>query len=218
MAAFYATRGFVVVIPDYRLVPKAVFPQPAEDVRDALFWAIQNPDSLVSPTSPRPDLENVLMMGHSAGAAHIATMHLHPDVMKNCQELRSKIKGIILVSGPHDVHDVSPTSADGEVYKLYWGSTQAAEKNDPLHLCRDVPAEIGATLPHTLIVEGEFEPKWILDGQVTFGAALKAKSRRTVKKIVAHGHNHVSIVWAIGTQEGEEWAFEVVNWYNSIKD
>ncbi|KAI5999275.1 Alpha/Beta hydrolase protein [Pisolithus albus] len=42
LGAFFASRGILVVIPDYRLVPGITFPEGSEDVRDAIEWTIEN--------------------------------------------------------------------------------------------------------------------------------------------------------------------------------
>src|SRR5687767_4233845 len=62
-----ASRGFVAVMPDYRLYPEAVFPAFVEDGALAVRWA-RNHAALIG-----GDGRRIHLMGHSAGA-HIAAL------------------------------------------------------------------------------------------------------------------------------------------------
>ncbi|KAF8966094.1 Alpha/Beta hydrolase protein [Flammula alnicola] len=176
VGAFYARRGYIVVIPDYRLVPHVHFPGPAEDVRDAVRWVVQNVEHLVSSGSPSPDTDKIVMMGHSAGAAHVATMLFHANVLAENDELRPKIIAAILES--------PPVLIEG--------------------------------LPKILMVEGEFEPDWLVDAGRVFEKEVRGRTGEQLKKIVARGHNHISLNWALSSGEGEEWAEQVVEWLSKL--
>jgi acetyl esterase/lipase len=62
-----AARGFVVVVPDYRLVPQVRWPGFVEDGAAAVRWALANV------AAHGGDPGKVAVMGHSAGA-HIALL------------------------------------------------------------------------------------------------------------------------------------------------
>ena len=62
-----ASRGFVAVVPDYRVHPEVVFPTFLEDAAAAVAWAKRNAGDIGG------DPSRVFVMGHSAGA-HIAAM------------------------------------------------------------------------------------------------------------------------------------------------
>ena len=57
-----ARQGFVVVTPDYRLVPKAHWPDFIEDSAAAVAWTHEHIAKLGG------DPERIALMGHSAGA------------------------------------------------------------------------------------------------------------------------------------------------------
>ncbi|MDP5104505.1 MAG: alpha/beta hydrolase, partial [Erythrobacter sp.] len=57
-----ANEGFLVVIPDYRKVPKVRFPAFLEDGAEAVAWARDNI------AAHGGDPEKIAFMGHSAGA------------------------------------------------------------------------------------------------------------------------------------------------------
>ncbi len=95
--AALANRGFVVVIPDYRVYPEASFPGFVEDAAKAVAWTKAHAGEYGG------DPGRLFLMGHSAGA-HIAAMltldksflgrvGLDPD---------RAIAGMIGLSGPYD--------------------------------------------------------------------------------------------------------------------
>jgi len=147
VAAFYARRGFIVVIPDYRLVPNVTFPGPAEDVRDAISWIIQNPQLLISSGSPSPAINRLLIMGHSAGAAHIATMLFSPNILGLTDDLRSKIVAVILVSGPYDLGPMQADWPSASIHAQYWGSLEAAKSQRPSSPLSSSPRKFYRTPP-----------------------------------------------------------------------
>src|SRR5688572_13287832 len=61
------SRGYVVVVPEYRLYPAAKFPGFVEDAADAVAWAHRHAREQGANES------RVFVMGHSAGA-HIGAM------------------------------------------------------------------------------------------------------------------------------------------------
>jgi acetyl esterase len=62
MALTMARRGFVVVMPNYRLAPKHRFPAGSADVADALAWAVAHAERFGA------DPRTVVLAGESAGA------------------------------------------------------------------------------------------------------------------------------------------------------
>lgn len=95
VGSFYATRGVLTVIADYRLAPVTQYPAPAEDVRDAVRFVISS--SEVNATGRGANINQVYLIGHSAGATHVSTTLLNEDVLT--ENDRSHIKGIILIAG-----------------------------------------------------------------------------------------------------------------------
>ncbi|PPQ67774.1 hypothetical protein CVT25_009078 [Psilocybe cyanescens] len=217
VGAFYARRGYLVVVPDYRLVPNVTFPGPAEDVRDAVRWVIANADEcLVSPGSPAPDLEKIALMGHSAGAAHVATMMWYTDVLAEDDELRKRIVATIMESPPYDLSAMTMDWPTAPVHVHYWGTLELAHANAPMYLYRRLSKSFAEGLPKILMVEGENEPDWLIDAGVLFHKEVEGKTGENVKKIVAKGHNHISLNWALSTGVGEDWAEELVEWLDKL--
>jgi acetyl esterase/lipase len=67
----FASDGYVVVTPDYRLYPEVRFPEFVEDGAAAVVWVQQNI------AAEGGDSSRIILIGHSAGA-HLAAM-LHAD-------------------------------------------------------------------------------------------------------------------------------------------
>nr|WP_323122276.1 alpha/beta hydrolase [Burkholderia alba] len=91
-----ASRGFVAVIPDYRIYPDAVFPDFVEDAAAAVRWAREHASAFGA------DPARLFLMGHSAGA-QIATM-LATDGRFLAEHGIGKrdIAGVIGLAGPYD--------------------------------------------------------------------------------------------------------------------
>lgn len=83
-------RGFVVVVPDYRLTPATRFPGFVDDAAAAVDW------TLASVGRYGGKSERVLLIGHSAGAYN-ATM----AVLARKVPL-ARIAGVVSISGPAD--------------------------------------------------------------------------------------------------------------------
>ena len=116
VGSFFATQGFITIIADYRLAPGAKFPQPAEDVRDAMLYAVQH----VSEGDPN----KLFILGHSAGAHHAATILFEPSVLEPTgTQLLERIKGVTFFGGVLDFRN--PGSAPPEIMNAYFGSVEA---------------------------------------------------------------------------------------------
>lgn len=90
------SRGFIAVLPDYRLYPDVRFPVFIEDAALAVRWAHEHAAELGA------DPDRLFLMGHSAGA-HIAAM-LNFDERYLAAEGggREWIRGFIGLSGAYD--------------------------------------------------------------------------------------------------------------------
>lgn len=202
-----------MIIPDYRLVPHVIFPAPAEDLRDAIRWVLNHKDTcLTSETTPNVDVDKITLMGHSAGAAHIATMLFMTAVLPQDDVLRQKIQAAILESPPFDLSTMTPEWPMACVHAAYWGTLEKAKFNDPLSLFKRLDKKVLDGLPKMLMVEAEFEPDWLLEAGKVFNKEVLLRKGKEYKVLTAKGHNHVSLNWALSTGEGEEWAGDVLQW------
>ncbi|MDP8912885.1 MAG: alpha/beta hydrolase, partial [Pseudomonadota bacterium] len=88
-----AARGFLVAVPDYRLVPEVRFPAFLEDNAGALRWMRANAVRLGG------DPERIVLVGHSAGAYNAAMLALDPRWLG---EDRRAVRGFVGLAGPYD--------------------------------------------------------------------------------------------------------------------
>jgi acetyl esterase/lipase len=96
VAEALASRGFVVVIPDYRIYPEVHYPAFVEDAAAAVAWTRREIGK------HRGDPNRLFLMGHSAGA-HIAAMVAYNErFLAHVGLKRSDIRGFIGLAGPYD--------------------------------------------------------------------------------------------------------------------
>jgi acetyl esterase/lipase len=91
-----ASRGFVVVLPNYRLYPLASFPAFVEDAALAVRWARDNAAQFGG------DPDHLYLMGHSAGAHIGALLTLDGRYLQAVGLDRSALRGTAALSGPYD--------------------------------------------------------------------------------------------------------------------
>lgn len=88
-----AARGFVTIIPDYRLVPEVRYPAFVEDGAAAVRWARQH----AAEYGGNPD--EIVLVGHSAGAYIAAMLALDERWLG---EERRAVRGFAGLAGPYD--------------------------------------------------------------------------------------------------------------------
>jgi len=91
-----AAKGFVAVLPNYRLYPKVRFPGFLIDSAKAVRWAHDNGAQYGG------DPAKIVVLGHSAGAYNAAMLTLNPDYLKQAGGDRAYIRGKIGLAGPYD--------------------------------------------------------------------------------------------------------------------
>ncbi|VVE55442.1 carboxylesterase [Pandoraea capi] len=91
-----ASRGFMVIVPDYRTYPEVTFPTFVDDAALAVRWARRHAGEYGA------DPEHLFLMGHSAGAQIVALLatdatYLRANGLRQCD-----IAGVIGLAGPYD--------------------------------------------------------------------------------------------------------------------
>ena len=92
----FAKQGFVVVIPDYRIVPKGHWPDFLHDSAAAVAWTEKN----IANYGGDPD--RIALSGHSAGAYNALMLALDPQWLRAAGSDPSVIRGVASLAGPAD--------------------------------------------------------------------------------------------------------------------
>jgi acetyl esterase/lipase len=138
-----ARRGYVAVVPDYRVYPQARYPDFLEDGALAVRWVKDNIASFGG------DPQKVFLKGHSAGA-HIAAMlsidarwlagvGLHPG---------RDIAGLIGLAGPYDYMPLR-----NETLKVIFGGADRPETQPIFHVSSGAPPALLVTGDRDRLVE-----------------------------------------------------------------
>lgn len=102
VAQALASRGFVVVVPDYRGSPDHRYPAFMEDAAAAVAWTHREASRYGG------DPGGIFLMGHSAGA-HIAAMVAYNERFLRAHGLgRDTIRGVVGIAGPYDFEPTDP--------------------------------------------------------------------------------------------------------------
>ncbi|KAF8664836.1 hypothetical protein AX16_000677 [Volvariella volvacea WC 439] len=153
--AYFGSRGFIVVIADYRLAPDFKYPSALEDIRDALHWVVNHPSELVDPSGqgrtpgfvpPQPDTDSLIVLSQSAGASHALSIFLHPDILQPpsvLSSIRSKVAGLALFAGGY--HFSMPDHNFEANCESHWGDMESAHKNCPRGFLLQLVARAEAT-------------------------------------------------------------------------
>ena len=96
VAEALTSRGYVVVIPNYRLYPEVTFPTYMDDAALALKWTFDNVAQYGG------DPARLVVMGHSAGAQLAALVAYDGKYLQRSGIDKRRIKGVVSLAGPMD--------------------------------------------------------------------------------------------------------------------
>lgn len=105
-----AAQGFVVVVPDYRLVPQVRYPAFIEDGAAALAWTVANVARFGG------DPRRIAVSGHSAGAYIAAMLALEPHWLAAHNLPPTSIKALAALAGPFDFAPFKPGGAADQAF------------------------------------------------------------------------------------------------------
>ncbi len=121
-AAWFSSRGYIAVCPEYRLSGEATFPAAIHDLKDAIRWT----RSHASQWGANPD--NIVLMGFSAGAHLVAlAATAGPEAgldLPDSQKRSSSVAACIAVAGPSITNDeraLLDARKPGSNYQLFFG-------------------------------------------------------------------------------------------------
>ncbi len=115
VGAALAERGFITVLPDYRLYPDAKFPAFLDDAAHAVAWVQEHAQEFGG------DPHRVVLMGHSAGAHTAAFLALNREFLAKRGAKPEWIAGLVGLSGPYAL--APNTRTLNRIFAAPWGES-----------------------------------------------------------------------------------------------
>ncbi|KAJ3896544.1 alpha/beta-hydrolase [Lentinula edodes] len=201
---YFASHGIVAVIINYRLVPNVAYPGGGDDIQMAREWVYHN---ISKQQSGNGDPEKVVLVGSSVGGLHIATnVYLADHSNVNYKPVFPPIAGIVYLSTPFSF-DTTPEDRQTAL-RAYYETEDAKEiyEHSPVGLIEALSASSLVLDPRKfpcLIVLAQYDPKEIQDSTFSFIEEYRRKSPQGIlpEFVVVAGHNHISHVCSIGTED-----------------
>ncbi len=137
VAEALTSRGFIAVIPDYRIYPQAVFPDFLEDGAAALHWTFDNIGTFGG------DSRNIFVAGHSAGAQIATMLAFDKTWLSQVKSDPAQIRGVIGLAGPYDFLPLKT-----ERLNAIFPSAEKQARSQPIRYARK-------DAPSTLLLTGE---------------------------------------------------------------
>jgi acetyl esterase/lipase len=175
-------NGFIGVNINYRLAPESPWPAGAEDVAAAIKWVSDEIGDRGG------DPSRIYLMGHSAGAMHVANYVSHPEFYK---VKNGGLKGAIMLSAVYDL--TAAPLADPE--KAYYGSDASRYANES-----SLPGLLKTNIP-LMAVSSELDlPDFVKQLDLLKEAACKRGSG-CARTLMLPQHSHMSEVYSINTED-----------------
>lgn len=192
IAESIARRGVVVVLPNYRLSPKAKHPDHITDVARAFAWTHRN----IAKYGGRPD--QLFASGHSAGGHLVSLLATDETYLKAEGLSATDVKGVVSISGIYrvDAFDLRLSAmnewldASAEIHpfaSVFGDDPEVLKQASPL-------THVRPGLPPFLLVYGSLDYCPIKQTTRDFEAALEDNDCEVdVKKVLWRTHETVLV-------------------------
>ena len=176
-----AARGFVVVIPDYRLYPEVRYPDFLDDSAQAVAWTRREV------AAHGGDPSKIFLMGHSAGAYNAAMLALDARWLGKQGSTPDALRGWIGLAGPYDFLPVTNRTTR------------------PVFLYPDTPldsqpaAHVSGKAPPALLIAANSD-SLVNPARNTGGLAARLRAAQVpVQELYYDGVNHVTLVASLSS-------------------
>jgi triacylglycerol lipase len=181
IAVWAARQGFLGINMTYRLAPVHGWPSAQHDIRFVLAWLRKNAHLL------GVDINRVVLMGHSAGAAHVAQYLAFPEFHVASG---GGIAGAVMLSGIFD----PSTAKVNPPLQAYFGSDEL------LYPARSAVSGLIATDVPMLLAFAELDPPdFYSQSQQLHTALCQVGKQQHLYQMM--GHSHMSEIYSINTQD-----------------
>ncbi len=182
VATQFAGLGFVAVNMTYPLAPEHTWPSGAESVAVAVDWVAAQISTY------RGDPERVFLLGHSAGASHVADYVLRPSLSTGRP---ARVAGAVLASPWFELDPSGPADnyaayfdVRGRDWSLIPLLTNIEDASTPL-----------------LITIAQYDPQPFFKGTARLYARLVDEFGAKPRLRQIPGHGHISYITAVGTAD-----------------
>ena len=175
-------NGFIGVNINYRLAPQSPWPAGAEDVASAVQWVSKEIGERGG------DPSRIYLMGHSAGAFHVANYVSHPEFYK---VKNGGLKGAIMVSATYDL-TIGAVAAPERAYYGDDASRYVSRSSLPGLLKTDIPL---------MAVSSELDLPVFAKQLELFKEAACKRASGCARTVMLPQHSHMSEVYSINTDD-----------------
>ena len=187
IGAFWARSRIIGVNTTYRLSPQHPWPAGGQDVADTVAWVRANIAQYGG------DPLRIVLMGHSAGATHVATYLFYKDGSPEKQPWPLSgdgVVGAILLSGWYD-----PATSTTAASRGYFGDDAS------LYPARAAVRQVASRTVPVFIGFAEYDPPGFQVEAVNLFKAICERDQRCPPMKQAHGHNHMTQIYHLGTSD-----------------
>lgn len=182
---YFARHGYLGVNVEYRLAPESKYPGGAADLAAAIAWAKRSARDFGG------DPERLFLVGHSAGATHVATYAWDPNLPARPD---SGVQGLVLISGRLRA-DARPDNPNAGAVRAYFGDDESRyEARSP------VTYAAASQLPVFLAIAEYENPLLDVYGAETLHRIAVARGRAP-RFLRLPRHNHISIIAHVNSEE-----------------
>lgn len=178
VAEALTSKGYLAIIPDYRVFPQAVYPAFVDDAAHALRWAVDNAARYGG------NKDRVVLMGHSAGAHIAALTALDPQFLKNVDLPTTAVKGFVGLAGPYSFDPL-----EFKVTRAVFGHLKDPQVTRPVLYAGNASAPM-------LLLHGDDDTTVGPYNAIDMAAALR-QAGKPVTLTIYKGVAHIGIVLAM---------------------
>lgn len=173
-----AARGYLTMIPDYRLYPEVRYPDFMTDAAHAYRWAIDQQSAALTAGTP------MILMGHSAGAHMAALLAYDRRYLDQIDGALTSPQGFIGISGPY-----------GFDPKTHHRSKMIFETAASADLVRP-EAQVKAGAPAALVMHGDRDTVVMTENAIRFRDTMAAAGNKTTV-VVYDNLGHTALLAAL---------------------
>ena len=183
---YFARQGMLGVNATYRLAPAAKWPAAAEDVAAMVRWLKANV------ASRGGDPNRIYLIGHSAGATHVASYAF----IRSLQPPEGTgLAGIVLMSGRY-LFDPRPDDPNLKNFQAYFGADRTMyPQQSPIN-----HVKTAAKIPTQIVIAEYDNPDLDTQGALLLSAYCE-RDRACPRFTRLEKHNHLSMTFQFNTRD-----------------